>query len=71
MRTLPEHPRLERRFATLHDQLRTIASRVLRRYPAPSLGPDDLLQFCEPRTITENTLRRGFAPSEEVAEVLG
>jgi RHH-type proline utilization regulon transcriptional repressor/proline dehydrogenase/delta 1-pyrroline-5-carboxylate dehydrogenase len=25
-------------------------------------GPDYLLQFLEPRTITENTLRRGFAP---------
>ena len=29
-------------------------------------GPDYLIQFCEPRTITENTLRRGFAPSEAV-----
>lgn len=29
-------------------------------------GPDYLLQFCEPRCITENTLRRGFAPSEEL-----
>jgi RHH-type proline utilization regulon transcriptional repressor/proline dehydrogenase/delta 1-pyrroline-5-carboxylate dehydrogenase len=27
-------------------------------------GPDYLLQFVEPRTVTENTLRRGFAPSE-------
>ena len=26
-------------------------------------GPDYLLQFMEPRTITENTLRRGFALS--------
>jgi RHH-type proline utilization regulon transcriptional repressor/proline dehydrogenase/delta 1-pyrroline-5-carboxylate dehydrogenase len=26
-------------------------------------GPDYLLQFVIPRTITENTLRRGFAPS--------
>jgi RHH-type transcriptional regulator, proline utilization regulon repressor / proline dehydrogenase / delta 1-pyrroline-5-carboxylate dehydrogenase len=34
-------------------------------------GPDYLLQFVEPRTITENTLRRGFAPSEEVVEALG
>ncbi len=34
-------------------------------------GPDYLVQYCEPRTITENTLRRGFAPSEEVAEALG
>ncbi len=25
-------------------------------------GPDYLLQFLEPRTITENTLRQGFAP---------
>ena len=28
-------------------------------------GPDYLLQFVVPRTITENTLRRGFAPTEE------
>ncbi len=28
-------------------------------------GPDYLLQFTEPRTITENTLRRGFAPEAE------
>lgn len=34
-------------------------------------GPDYLIQYCEPRTVTENTLRRGFAPSEEVAEALG
>ena len=28
-------------------------------------GPDYLLQFLEPRSITENTMRRGFAPLEE------
>jgi RHH-type proline utilization regulon transcriptional repressor/proline dehydrogenase/delta 1-pyrroline-5-carboxylate dehydrogenase len=28
-------------------------------------GPDYLLQFVLPRTITENTLRRGFAPSSD------
>ena len=28
-------------------------------------GPDYLLNFLEPRVITENTLRRGFAPAEE------
>ncbi|MBW2305708.1 MAG: L-glutamate gamma-semialdehyde dehydrogenase [Deltaproteobacteria bacterium] len=28
-------------------------------------GPDYLLQFMEPRSITENTMRRGFAPVEE------
>jgi RHH-type proline utilization regulon transcriptional repressor/proline dehydrogenase/delta 1-pyrroline-5-carboxylate dehydrogenase len=27
-------------------------------------GPDYLLQFMWPRTITENTMRRGFAPTE-------
>jgi len=29
------------------------------RYPG---GPDYLLQFMEPRVITENTMRRGFSP---------
>jgi RHH-type proline utilization regulon transcriptional repressor/proline dehydrogenase/delta 1-pyrroline-5-carboxylate dehydrogenase len=29
-------------------------------------GPDYLLQFVEPRSVTENTLRRGFAPPEEL-----
>jgi RHH-type proline utilization regulon transcriptional repressor/proline dehydrogenase/delta 1-pyrroline-5-carboxylate dehydrogenase len=28
-------------------------------------GPDYLLQFMVPRTVTENTIRRGFAPMEE------
>lgn len=28
-------------------------------------GPEYLTQFMEPRVITENTLRRGFAPAEE------
>lgn len=38
---------------------------------APRLGgPEYLLQFCEARSVTENTLRRGFAPSEEVAEAV-
>ncbi|GIW78381.1 MAG: L-glutamate gamma-semialdehyde dehydrogenase [Gemmatales bacterium] len=27
-------------------------------------GPDYLLQFLQPRTITENTIRRGFAPAK-------
>ncbi len=27
-------------------------------------GPDYLLQFVVPRTVTENTLRRGFAPTQ-------
>jgi RHH-type proline utilization regulon transcriptional repressor/proline dehydrogenase/delta 1-pyrroline-5-carboxylate dehydrogenase len=29
-------------------------------------GPDYLLQFLEPRVITENTMRRGFAPPDEL-----
>lgn len=33
-------------------------------------GPDYLVQFCEPRAVTENTLRRGFAPSAELVEAL-
>lgn len=28
-------------------------------------GPDYLLQFMDPRCVTENTIRRGFAPIEE------
>jgi len=31
-------------------------------------GPDYLLQFMVPRTVAENTLRRGFAPTEDQAE---
>lgn len=33
-------------------------------------GPDYLIHFCEPRTVTENTIRRGFAPSEEALQAL-
>ena len=31
-------------------------------------GPDYLLQFMEPRVVTENTMRRGFAPPDELLE---
>ena len=34
-------------------------------------GPDYLLQFLEPRVITENTLRRGFAPPDDLVETDG
>jgi RHH-type proline utilization regulon transcriptional repressor/proline dehydrogenase/delta 1-pyrroline-5-carboxylate dehydrogenase len=30
-------------------------------------GPDYLLQFLVPRTITESVMRRGFAPSSEMS----
>ena len=33
-------------------------------------GPDYLLQFVLPRTITENTLRRGFAPDRATDQPL-
>ncbi len=33
-------------------------------------GPDYLLNFMEPRVVTENTLRRGFVPAEEPAAPL-
>ena len=33
-------------------------------------GPDYLLQFVEPRVTTENTMRRGFAPPDELVEDL-
>ncbi len=32
-------------------------------------GPDYLLQFVLPRTVTENTMRRGFAPKTETDDV--
>ena len=31
-------------------------------------GPDYLLQFMEPRVVTENTIRRGFAPDTPPAD---
>jgi len=31
-------------------------------------GPDYLLQFMEPRVVSENTMRRGFAPMDDDAE---
>ncbi|MBI2842227.1 MAG: L-glutamate gamma-semialdehyde dehydrogenase [Armatimonadetes bacterium] len=31
-------------------------------------GPDYLIQFMEPRVVTENTLRRGFAPEEPAGQ---
>lgn len=33
-------------------------------------GPDYLIQFCDAKSVSENTLRRGFAPSDEVAEAV-
>jgi len=34
-------------------------------------GPDYLLQFLTPRTVSENTLRKGFAPPQPDADPEG
>ena len=54
---------------------RTITGAIVGRQPFGGFGmsgggtkaggPDYLLQFVDPRTITENTLRRGFTPEAE------
>jgi len=54
---------------------RTITGAIVNRQPfggmklsgtnAKAGGPDYLRQFLQPRTITENTMRRGFAPDAE------
>ena len=51
---------------------RTITGAIVGRQPfggfkmsgigSKAGGPDYLLQFMEPRTVTENTIRRGFSP---------
>lgn len=55
---------------------RSITGAIVERQPFGGLklsgigskagGPDYLLQFLEPRTISENTLRHGFVPPEEL-----
>jgi RHH-type proline utilization regulon transcriptional repressor/proline dehydrogenase/delta 1-pyrroline-5-carboxylate dehydrogenase len=53
------------------ETARDRVKRVVVDVEAPNLGRPDIfhmLQFLEPRVITENTLRRGFAPSEEFLE---
>ena len=57
---------------------RSITGAVVQRQPFGGLklsgigskagGPDYLLQFLEPRTISENTLRHGFVPTEDLKE---
>ncbi|MHC4453156.1 MAG: L-glutamate gamma-semialdehyde dehydrogenase [Planctomycetota bacterium] len=54
---------------------RTITGAIVGRQPfggfkmsgigSKAGGPDYLLQFMEPRTVTENTIRRGFSPEIE------
>jgi RHH-type proline utilization regulon transcriptional repressor/proline dehydrogenase/delta 1-pyrroline-5-carboxylate dehydrogenase len=74
----PEHidqARKEFRVGNLYIN-RGITGAIVERQPFGGLklsgigskagGPDYLLQFLEPRTVSENTLRHGFAPPEHV-----
>ena len=70
-----EQARKEFRVGNLYVN-RAITGAVVERQPFGGLklsgigskagGPDYLLQFLEPRTISENTLRHGFVPPEEL-----
>ena len=70
-----EQARAEFRVGNLYIN-RGITGAVVERQPFGGLklsgigskagGPDYLMQFLEPRTISENTLRHGFMPPEEV-----
>jgi RHH-type proline utilization regulon transcriptional repressor/proline dehydrogenase/delta 1-pyrroline-5-carboxylate dehydrogenase len=70
-----EQARREFRVGNLYIN-RGITGAVVERQPFGGLklsgigskagGPDYLLQFLEPRTISENTLRHGFVPPERV-----
>ncbi|HEX7230701.1 MAG TPA: proline dehydrogenase family protein [Candidatus Binatia bacterium] len=70
-----EKARREFRVGNLYIN-RSITGAVVERQPFGGLklsgigskagGPDYLLQFLEPRTISENTLRHGFVPPESV-----
>jgi len=68
-----ERVRYEFRVGNLYIN-RRITGAIVGRQPFGGLGlsgigskaggPDYLLQFLEPRVLTENTLRRGFAPKD-------
>jgi hypothetical protein len=72
-----EQARREFRVGNLYIN-RGIIGAVVERQPFGGLkppgigsksgGPDYLLQFVEPRTISENTLCHGFVPPEELQE---
>ncbi len=76
----PEHiTRIKREFRVGNLYInRKITGALVERQPfggfklsgigAKAGGPDYLLQFVVPRTITENTLRRGFAPETEMVD---
>ncbi len=70
-----ERARQEFRVGNLYIN-RGITGAIVQRQPFGGLklsgigskagGPDYLLQFLEPRTITENTLRHGFVPPQDL-----
>ncbi len=72
-----EKARKELRVGNLYIN-RGITGAIVERQPFGGLklsgigskagGPDYLPQFLEPRTISENTLRHGFVPPEEMGE---
>ena len=62
---------INRRITGSHVDLQPFGGLKSSGMGATTGGPDYLIQFCEPRTVSENTLRRGFAPSEDVLETLG
>lgn len=72
-----EKARREFRVGNLYIN-RGITGAVVERQPFGGLklsgigakagGPDYLLQFLEPRTISENTLRHGFVPPEDLKD---
>ncbi len=62
---------INRRITGSHVDLQPFGGFKMSGSGCKAGGPDYLVQFCEPRTVTENTIRRGFAPSEEVVESLG
>lgn len=62
---------INRRITGARVDLQPLGGVKLSGQGALAGGPHYLVQFCEPRCVTENTLRRGFAPSEEFVEALG
>jgi RHH-type proline utilization regulon transcriptional repressor/proline dehydrogenase/delta 1-pyrroline-5-carboxylate dehydrogenase len=62
---------INRRITGARVDLQPLGGLKMSGLGAPAGGPDYLVQFCESRCVTENTLRRGFAPSEEFVEARG
>ena len=57
--------RSERSYNVAGRRISEASGTMVTRMGAKAGGPDYLLQFTVPRCITENTMRRGFAPVTE------